>query len=194
MPKAMLMIFLAVCLCGCARSTPSNYYILEGPAPQPEARQTPVKSLRIAQVYVPAYLNRNNIVSRVPGETKLILAEFHLWAEPLGAGVSRILEEILTQPLLEAGVSVLAAGTDSPGDYVLTVDLLRLDANFNEKAVLEGRWALYDRDERAILRGMFAEEEQVAGADYNLLVAAESKLVRAFGAHLANELKTVMRR
>lgn len=188
-----LMTLLIIPLGGCFRSTPTNYYLLESSQKPFSADNLPGKSLRVAQVEVPGYLNRNNIVSRVQGETKLILAEFHLWAEPVGAGVRRVVEEVLTRPLLENGVNVLPSGTESGGDYVLLLDLQRLDGNFNEKAVLECRWTLLDRDEKPLRRGIFAAEEMVNGADYNILVGAESKLARELGQYLAQCLPPLLR-
>lgn len=186
---------LAACLllCACGRSTPTNYYLLESALGPMQADNLPRKNLRVAQVETPAYLNRNNIVSRVQGQTKLILAEFHLWAEPVSNGVRRVVEEVLTAPLLAAGINVLPSGTENGGDYVLLLDLQRLDGNFNEKAVLECRWTLVDRDEKSLGRGIFSAEEMVNGADYNVLVGAESRLVRGLGAYLAQKLPPLMK-
>lgn len=187
----LLIIFIAM-LGACGRSTPSNFYLLESSLGLIQATDLPKTTMRIAQVEVPGYLNRNNIVSRVAGQTKLILAEFHLWAEPVANGVHRVVEETLTPPLLSQGITVLPATSESNSDYTLILDLQRLDGNFNEKAVLECRWTLLNKDDKAVERGIFAQEEMVNGADYNVLVAAESKLLRDFGQYLAKRLPTLM--
>ncbi|MDE7371843.1 MAG: PqiC family protein, partial [Desulfovibrio sp.] len=162
---ALLALGLAA-LAGCGRSTPTNYYLLESGMPPVTVDDLPPATLRVAMVEVPSYLNRNNIVSRVAGETRLILAEFHLWAEPVSNGVRRVVEETLTPPLLEAGVTVLPTGPANGGDYVLLIDVQRLDGNFNEKAVLESRWTLLDKKEAQLADGIFAAEEMVEGNDY----------------------------
>ena len=190
---ALLALGLAA-LAGCGRSTPTNYYLLESGMPPVTADDLPPATLRVAMVEVPSYLNRNNIVSRVAGETRLILAEFHLWAEPVSNGVRRVVEETLTPPLLEAGVTVLPTGTANGGDYVLLIDVQRLDGNFNEKAVLESRWTLLDKKEAQLADGIFAAEEMVEGNDYNVLVAAESRLVRRMGDYLAEKLPPLLQR
>lgn len=192
--RATLPLLLLTCLVtGCARSTPTNYYLLESALAPMKVDNLPKKNLRVAQVEVPNYLNRNNIVSRVKGQTRLILAEFHLWAEPVGNGVRRVVEEVLAGPLLAKGINVLPTGTEVGGDYVLLLDVQRLDGNFNEKAVLECRWTLLDRNEKPLEQGIFAAEEMVNGADYNILVGAESKLVRDFGQYLADRLTRFMK-
>lgn len=193
MKQLFLFVFFAVAICGCGRSTPTNYYLLESATRPASEDGLPDKNLRVAMVEVPNYLNRNNIVSRVKGETKLILAEFHLWAEPVSNGVRRVVAETLALPMLEAGINVLPPGTENGGDFVLLIDLIRLDGNFNQNAVLESHWALLDKNEKALRRGIFSAEEMVNGADYNALVSAESSLTRQFGQYLAKKLPPLMR-
>lgn len=196
MPRLILLLLLGLTLlafAGCGRSTPTNYYLLESGMAPVHADDLPPTTLRVAMVEVPNYLNRNNIVSRVQGETRLILAEFHLWAEPVSNGVRRVVEETLGPALLAAGVTVLPTGTANGGDYVLVLDVERLDGNFNEKAVLESRWALLDRHDEKLASGNFAAEEMVAGSDYNLLVGAESRLVRQMGDYLAQKLPPLLK-
>ena len=190
---ALLGLALAA-LAGCARSTPTTYYLLESGMAPVTADDLPPTTLRVAMVEVPSYLNRNNIVSRVQGETRLILAEFHVWAEPVSNGVRRVVAETLTPPLLEAGVTVLPTGSANGGDYVLLLDVQRLDGNFNEKAVLESRWTLLDKRDAPLAEGIFAAEELVQGSDYNILVGAESRLVRRMGDYLAEKLPPLFKR
>lgn len=192
MNKAVFAILLAFFLAGCGRSAPTSYYLLESGAEGATIANMPAKTMRVAQVETPPYLNRNNIVSRVHGETRLILAEFHLWAEPVGAGVRRVVEEILTVPLYEKGIGLLPSGTENRGDFTLLIDVRRLDGNFDEKAVLECWWTLIDKNDRTVDRGLYSTEEQVAGADYNVLAQAESKLLRGFGTYLAERLPPLM--
>lgn len=194
-PGKNLLILLLSCLFlgACAASSPTSYYMLESPLGPIKAESMPKRSLRVGQVDAPAYLNRNNIVSRVSGQSRLILAEFHLWAEPVGNGVRRIVEELLTSPLMEKGVAVLPPNTEERGDYLLLLDLQRLDGNFNEKAVLECYWTLLDKNDNVLGRGIFSEEEEVRGEDYNILVAAESRLVQSLGSYLAERLPSYTR-
>ena len=189
----LIFLFLAMlAITACGRSTPSNFYLLECASSQVTVDRLPEKSMRIAQVEVPNYLNRNNIVSRVSGETKLILAEFHLWAEPVANGVHRVIENELSPRLLARGITVLPATSESRSDYTLLLDLQRLDGNFNEQAVLECLWTLLDRDDKPIDRGFYTAGKLVNGADYNILVATESGLLTDFGAYLAERLPALM--
>ena len=189
----LLSLLLLTLLSGCARSTPTRYYLLESALDPVKADTLPSKNLRVAQVTVPDYLDRNSIVSRVNGETELVVSQFHAWAEPVGHGVRRVVQEVLTPPLLAVGLNVLAPGDDTRADYVLLVDLQRLDGNFDSKAVLEARWTLKNRHDDVIARGIYADAEPVEGKTYDVLTAAESRMVRRMGEHLAARLPVLTR-
>ena len=189
----LLSLVLLTLLSGCARSTPTRYYLLESAIDPVKADTLPSKNLRVAQVTVPDYLDRNSIVSRVNGETELVVSQFHAWAEPVGHGVRRVVQEVLTPPLLAVGLNVLAPGDDTRADYVLLVDLQRLDGNFDSKAVLEARWTLKNRHDDVIARGIYADVEPVEGKTYDVLTAAESRMVRRMGEHLAARLPVLTR-
>lgn len=190
MQSRILYIFLAltVLLTACARSTPTNYYLLESRLTPVSADSLPSKSLRVAAVSVPEYLDREGIVSRVGQSTQLIVAQFHNWGEPLSHGVRRVTREVLTRPMLESGVNVLPARDESTADYVLYLDIQRLDGDFEQKAVLDVRWTLRNKFNDVLARGIFVDEEFVAGKSYDVLTAAESRLVQKMAEHLAQRL------
>lgn len=189
----LLSLVLLTLLSGCGRSTPTRYYLLESALEPVKADTLPTKNLRVAQVTTPEYLDRNNIVSRVNGETELVVSQFHAWAEPVGQGVRRVVQEVLTPPLLTAGLNVLAAGDDTHADYVLLVDVQRLDGNFDSKAVFEARWTLKNRQDDVIARGIYADTEEVKGKTYDALTGAESRMVRRMAEHLAARLPKLAR-
>lgn len=191
--KKALFLFAILALCGCGRSTPTNYYLLESMTPAIQADSLPKTTLRVAQVSTADYLNRNNIISRVQDQTKLIVAEFHLWVEPVASGVRRVVEEVLAEPLRQNGICLLPSATEERGTHVLLLDVQRLDGNFNENAVLECWWTLLDRSDSPVARGKFVADELVAGADYNILVKTESLLVRKMAEFLAGQLPKYIR-
>ena len=190
MQRRILYTFLAltVLLAACGRSTPTNYYLLESRLTPVSADSLPSKSLRVAPVNVPEYLDRDGIVSRVGESTQLIVAQFHSWGEPLSHGVRRVTREVLTRPMLQSGVNVLPAGDESTADYVLYLDIQRLDGNFDQKAVLDVRWTLRNKFNEVLARGIVVDEETVAGKGYDVLTAAESRLVQRMAEHLAQRL------
>lgn len=195
MQRTLLLLSLVplVLLCACGRSAPTRYYLLESGQQPVKADSLPAKSLRVAQVSVPEYLDRNNIVCRVNDATQLVVSQFHAWAEPMSNGVRRVVQEVLTPPLLASGFNVLAPADDTRADYVLLVDVQRLDGNFNANAVLEARWTLRDKEDAVLDRGIYADTEPVHGDTYDVLTAAESHMVRRMAEHLAARLPERMR-
>ena len=194
MQRRTLYTFLAltVLLAACGRSTPTNYYLLESRLTPVSADSLPTKSLRVAPVNVPEYLDRDGIVSRVGESTQLIVAQFHSWGEPLSHGVRRVTREVLTRPMLQSGVNILPAGDESTADYVLYLDIQRLDGNFDQKAVLDVRWTLRNKFNDVLARGIVVDEEAVTGKGYDELTAAESRLVQRMAEHLAQRLPGLM--
>ncbi|MEG6503960.1 ABC-type transport auxiliary lipoprotein family protein, partial [Desulfovibrio sp. 1214_IL3152] len=96
--------------------------------------------------------------------------------------------EVLTRPMLASGVNVLPAGDESTADYVLYLDVQRLDGNFDQKAVLDVRWTLRDKYNDVLARGIYVDEENVSGKTYDILTAAESRMVQRMAEHLTRRL------
>lgn len=189
----ILSFVLVMLLAACGRSVPTRYYLLESAEEPVNADSLPTRSLRVAHVTVPEYLDRNGIICRSAGTTELMISQFHVWAEPVGKGVRRVVQEVLTRPLLTAGITVLAPADEAVGDFVLLVDVQRMDGNFTENAVLEARWMLKNRYSDILAQGIYTDTEPVNDATYDSLVSVESRLVRRMAENLAQHLPRLMR-
>ncbi|MBQ9453132.1 MAG: membrane integrity-associated transporter subunit PqiC [Desulfovibrio sp.] len=194
MHRSLLLCVLCVCilLVACGRSLPTRYYLLESPHTPMHVDNLPPVNLRLAQVSVPQYLDRNGIVSRKKGSTELIVSQFHAWAEPVATGVRRLLQEGLSAPLLAVGINVPAPGDDAPAEYTLFVDVQRLDGDFHADAVLEIRWTLKNSNDAILGKGIYADREAVPGDTYDALIAAESRMLNRMVAHLAQRLPATL--
>ncbi|MDR2054619.1 MAG: PqiC family protein [Desulfovibrio sp.] len=188
--RAVAFLF-ALALAACVRSAPTNYYLLESSTKPVQADSLPAKTVRIARVAVPEYLNRGGLVSRIDGQTRLVIAQFDVWAEPLDQGVRRIVREELAPRLLGSGVNVQAAGDDG-GDAVLFLDVRRLDGAPGGKAYAELHWMLKNRRDAVVAQGSHADEEPVRGREYADLARAQSVLVSRFAARLAEFLPPLL--
>ena len=58
--------------------------------------------------------------------------------------------------------------------------------------MLEAHWSLRNRDETILGRGIYAAEEMVRGKSYDVLVNAESSLVRRMAQYLSEKLPPLM--
>ena len=190
----LLLVALALSATACGRSVPSRYYVLDCPAEAVHAENLPQLTLRVARVNIPPYLDRAGIVSRERGHARLDVAEAHLWAEPLAEGVRRIIQETLTPPLLQAGMTVLPLGNEKEGAYILLIDIQRLEGTFDGPANLIGRWEVIDEGERCVGNGIYTASGEVQGHAYGQLVEAESRLIREFALYLTEKLKLLARK
>lgn len=140
---------------GCAgKSDPANFYQI---APSIEITSQdifdaadPVPLIGVGPIYLPAYLNRPQIVTR-SGNSRLHLAEFDKWAEPLEETVNRMILSELTRHLKDRDIAPVPweLKPDSAGQLIVTI--LRMDTSAEGDAVLAARWTLKNQEGTMIL-------------------------------------------
>lgn len=195
-----LACVLCLALSACGTSRPVDFYLLDSASQPLSVPHMPRTTLSIEQIVLPGYLDRNGIVMRDDKGTSLDVARFNVWAEPLNQGIQRVLVDKLTAPLLQHGITVLPYQTNIFGAvYALYVEVLRLDADKAGRVVLETRWTVIDREQNRVLdRGSFAAEEKVdlpefgSGQMFDVIVAAESRLVQQLGHEIASHVPARM--
>jgi len=184
LPLAWLL-FLGLLLVGCGSSPPNNFYVLsarEFPAPSGTA-----PALGIGPINIPEYLGRQNMVyNRV--DNTLQVASLDMWAEPLGAGIQRVLVLNLTGLLNTQDVSTFPWRPERAPEFGVEVNLLQLDAN-EHGALLTAEWLVYSpgsatAGNRRISRLQLplppgAPEPQQVAAAYSTLLFQLSEIIAA---------------
>lgn len=188
-PRTAFILFLlllsAVCLAGCGRSPQPRYYMLGGAQKAHAPQQTETgRGVLLRRVSLPAYLDRDAIVLRREDAVELTVAEYHLWAEPLGKTVPRLLEETMTPVLQEGGLTLLWPDAETDAALSADVAVLRFDASPEHTAELQARWRILDREGGLLDRGLFGRTRE-AGGDYGSMVRNMSLLVEDLGRELA---------
>lgn len=168
---------------GCARSAATYYYVLNSDQKIIEDIPTPKASVQLRRVDIPAYLDRNSIVTRANNTVQLQLAEFHQWAEGLNQGMRRVLAEVLAPRLAEKNVTLEPLDADESGPLQIFVQVLRFEGTFGGNVLLDARWTLRNNHEQIIAQGNFMDTCP-AGLDYESLVKAQSALLIRFGESL----------
>ena len=182
----LISLFLVA---ACGRSAPTTYYALEDTTAFVQQDRLPAKTLRIARVALPQYLEREPIVTRTNGVVELGVNPVHVWAEPLGDGIRRVLQTELSAPLLTHGLTVLPLASESSGTYTLLVDILRLDGELGKNVALAAQWSLLESaGNRTVDDGIFTAESALGSSSYAELVHEESILVRRLAAHLVQRI------
>jgi hypothetical protein len=198
-PKHLTLLICWLALAGClgGPSGPTNFYMLSALSPSPVGKSAATEEGRIriglANVVVPEYLNRNEIVVNLDN-TVYRLAEFNQWAEPLNDNLTRVLEENLTHLLHHDSIDIfLTTDSSIPTDYRLEVDVLRLDGNLGEQVTLVAQWALLESGEDDLILMRRSEyQEPAADSTYKGLVMAKSRIIESLSRDMAAALKKAL--
>ncbi|HEY1788461.1 MAG TPA: PqiC family protein [Verrucomicrobiae bacterium] len=179
---------LLVALSGCLSLKPAggdeHYYLLTGDSSLlASARGARPCVVRILPVEVPNYLQTRDMVVRT-SSNEMIFATFHQWAEPLDAGVRRVLtEDLRTAPAIR---EVL---TDEPPPantnvYVISIQILACEGNqtnSQSSVLFKACWEI-SKSDRAVARGIFnAQPATWRPGDYNDLAIQLSRAVEDLG-------------
>lgn len=177
------VLIVAACgalLAGCnvlpeARPESARYFVLEA-NPASVAPPAGAVKLGLRPVEVPAYLKHKAMATR-SGENEISYATDALWAEPLEAGVARVLREQLAA---RANVLAYPFPTQLPRDYDLTVRVLNAEGAANGVrfvAVIE-LLRVGDKPE-VVVRREFTAPATAWGHDYAQLARGLSKAIAA---------------
>jgi uncharacterized protein len=200
------LLSLAVCLglASCAISDPTQYFTLaQAPAPTAERTatastaeggvgQTTNVSIGVGPVIIPAYLDRQQIVTRT-GTDQVELSAFHRWAEPLEDGMARILaEEIGARVPTERVVTFPWRGVVARAiQYQVVVTVVRFDGQPGGDVTLDTRWRILDPhgEEHAFRRSTVIET--VKGPGHEPIVAAMTRAVVSLSREIALEIRAL---
>lgn len=186
--SCLLVVCCLMVLAGCwGRSGKTTFYMLESGLSTPHLELQHMPAVQLRRVDIPGYLDRNAIVTREAGGVRLSLAEFQQWAEPLAAGIQRVLAEVMAPKLQQRGVLLQMLDNSSQGVPQVFIEIARFDGMLGGECILEARWGLRKQDDTTIAAGSFADRE-AAGNSYESLVQAQSRLVVRFGESLAPRL------
>jgi uncharacterized lipoprotein YmbA len=185
---ASTLVALALASTGCFGSSPPSRFFLLSPSPEGAAAMASMGqegALGVLPTRIAAYLDRPQIVT-FRGDNSVDLDEFNRWAEPLGAGVSRVLAQDLSAMLPAWRVMPQPWDPTVPLRARLVVEVTALGWNHLGEARLEANWALLTATgELAAARGRVVLRRQVSGTGTDAAVAATSLLVTELARDIA---------
>lgn len=193
-PALALLGIAALLLSACAPTQPTRFYTLSGlmtPPADPAPDEPSLGFIGVGPVTLPAYVDRPQIVRRA-GATRVVLADFDSWIEPLDSMVPRVLVENLSLLLGTDDIWLLAQRRPPRLDYQAEVDVTRFDANAGGgEAVLDARWFIYGgAGERLLASSRSTILERAAPSDG--LEGEVEAMSRALG-ELSRELADAIR-
>jgi uncharacterized lipoprotein YmbA len=192
LPSTLLAVALVTMGCF-GTSPPARFYVLSASAPASAAVPStgPEGTLGIFPTRVADYLDRPQIVTFL-GDNSVDLDEYARWAEPLGAGVSRVLAQELSALL--PGWRVLPQPWDPivPLRARVVVSVTSLGWNAQGETRLEANWSvLSSGGEEALARGRVVLRRKASGPGADAAVAATSALVTELAQDIASSIQTL---
>ena len=179
--------------CAVGRSKSSSFYVLS-PVSGSELKMQNTPSgnsditIGISPVFLPKYLKKAQIVTR-KGGNELHLAEYDRWAGKIEEDIGRVIAENLTHMLSTDKVLSYPAIDAVNTDYRIEMAISRFEGRLGESVELMAQWAIFDKKGNNITGIRSTRlEEQVQGAGYADMVAAQSRALASLSRELADAI------
>lgn len=185
MKKGLAVVFCLL-LAGCFFSTKnSTFYLLESQK-QTEVLSQKKVSIAVADIIIPDYLDKPQIVLQRADEPELKISEFHRWASDLPTMIQNTLIEDLQSAFAKGVVKPLLYG--SSAKYVVKVNIDKMGGFFAQDACLKGVWQIMSTTGR-ILRQSEFDLKAPAGKTYASYVQAQSGLLSTLALSIARSIE-----
>ncbi|MDR2512359.1 MAG: PqiC family protein [Puniceicoccales bacterium] len=203
-------LFIGLLFCGCTVFPPKPdlacYYVLNPAAagsPRNADELRPKIALQVGRVQLPAYLDRQEIVTRSSAQ-QLAVHDTQRWLEPLGKACTRVFAHDLAQRLgakLMTHGLILDSLPNTPQGIEVRMEIYQFDGPVDGKVTLRARWILIDqwgsimgKDSAGITHfaGQGEVSEKIASAGKEAIpvyVDAMSKAVDALAGLVAQDIR-----
>jgi len=185
-------LLLTLPLAGCSVKTPvTNYYSLVASTPQIKTRTAQPLSVAVAvgPIRIPQQLNRPQIVTR-SDTFQVNIAEYERWSGDLQEEMTHVISSQLSHHLGTDKIIVTPWPKAYTPNWLIMVDVQRFDGQLDKAAFLEARWVLTKKETDLTLSGFSRYQEEVEGAGYAALVAAQSRLLETLSLEIAEKIRT----
>jgi hypothetical protein len=186
-------VLLALVATGCAGTAPTRFYQMVPVVDPDVVAKSPTRLLALSQVQFPEYLDRPEIVTRAT-DTRLTVADFDQWSEPLPGMFSDVLAENLRRTLGGEHMVVIPSDRGFSPTMELDVNVLRFDVDAAGRIVLDARWRLFDGDGRLLATERSELVEQATPGDYPSIVDGMSEAVGALAAQVVTTLPAAVKK
>jgi uncharacterized lipoprotein YmbA len=185
--KRLMPLLISTLLSACISTPSTNFYVLEALSKPSASPTDAVKKhlVGIGPVSMPAFLERKQIVTRMPDHS-IQIAEFHQWAAPLKDNVTQVLTHNLAT--LQPNDIIRAYPWIAYGavDYRIIVDIIRFDTTPQQTVNLEVNWAIMDEKTHTLLsNGRSKIEHPLDDPSYPGTVKALNKILSEFSQELS---------
>jgi uncharacterized lipoprotein YmbA len=176
----------ALVLAACGATPKESFYTLSADA-RPGAAASAV-AVFVGPVTIPDAVDRTPMVLRA-GPNRVDIDDFNRWAEPLDAGIGRVVAENLSRELGSPQVRSGRRASGQPADFRVALDVQRFDSSLSEGAALDVHWTVTP-DKGDAARGRFSARE-AGSSDHAGIAAAHSRLLARLSAEIAAKINGV---
>ena len=134
-----------------------------------------ILQIAVEPIKIPAFLDKPQIVTLTNDGMQLNIAETKRWAEPLSAMIQRVMINDLAYRLPNSEVRPKTFTRDKY-DYILYIDVNKIDASFNKELILSVWWSLIDKDGKTVYRTQTTLKDNLSD-NYDDLVLKQSQLL-----------------
>lgn len=172
---------------GCAKNSPPPRFYLLQPLATPGPQTDKPLSLGVGPVTVPPYLDRPQIVTATTA-SRLRLAEFDRWAEPLQENMARVVSDNLTALLASDHVVKYPWSKPLTPDYQLEIEVSKFHTTTTGQCELQTQWHIRQGQKILILKNSSITTQAESG-NYDDIVAAEGMALDRLSREIAASLK-----
>ncbi|MCK5831258.1 MAG: membrane integrity-associated transporter subunit PqiC [Methylococcales bacterium] len=189
-----ILICLSLTMIACTTNKTTTFYLLKSmeltsQKLEKTTSQSKAITILVNSIKLPEYLDRPQMVLR-ESEYKLQLSEYHRWAEPLKDDFSRVFVKNLNSRMSPSSAVIYSNLNGTKVSNQLSIEVLRMDINTENHAVLKVKWVLLSE------KGIASMEKQnteysvpIINKSYESGVEAQSKAIALFADHVAKTIQ-----
>jgi uncharacterized lipoprotein YmbA len=138
-------------------------------------------------VSVPESVDRTAMVLRT-GPHQVEIDDGNRWAEPLKSAIPRVIAETLMRELGTPRVMSSRAGTPSPVDFRVAIEIQRFESSLADGATLDALWSITSTKGGAPRTGRTFAQEASSSRDHQGVAAAHSRALARLARDIAAAL------
>jgi uncharacterized protein len=182
----MTMVYCAL-LAGCASAPPEQHYTLSATAGGAPVASMAGVAIAVALARVNDLVDRPQLVVRA-SENRVQILEQQRWAEPLKAGIPRVVAANLGRLLGTTRASAYPQAEAGEVTYRVALDVQRFESRPGEGVTVDVAWTVRGRSAPAARSGRSLVTEAASG-DYESLVAAHSRALERVSREIAEGIR-----
>ena len=189
----MVVGVMMLTACG-GRTPPAKFYTLQPVEQSSTGKSLPLDvALAVGPVAIPAALDRAEIVTRDAGNA-ISFSQYHRWAGPLEEDIASVIaQNIATQLETERVTPFTRENIFFQPTHRVVININRYDSQLSHEFLIDATWSIKDLKSRKLLLVRNSTiREALASAEYEELVAAQSKVLAALSQEITAALIEVV--